>query len=69
MAVIALAIGLTAASRLTAGLQSRLFEISATDPMTFVLVSATVLALALLACALPALRASGLDPLRALRTE
>jgi putative ABC transport system permease protein len=69
MAAIALALGLTAAYWLTAGMQSMLFEISATDPLTFVLVPAIVLALALIACTVPALRASGLDPLRALRAE
>jgi putative ABC transport system permease protein len=68
-AAIASAIGLTAAFWLAAGLESMLFEISTTDPMTFVLVPAVVLALALVACALPALRAAGLDPLRALRAE
>ena len=69
MAAIALALGLTAAFGLTAGMQSMLFEVSATDPLTFVLVPAIVVAIALVACTVPALRAAGLDPLRALRTE
>ncbi len=61
--------GLAAAYWLTAGMQSMLFEISAADPVTFILVPAIVMSLALVACAVPALRAAGLDPLVSLRAE
>jgi putative ABC transport system permease protein len=39
------------------------------DPIVFAVVSATLLAVAALACAMPAWRASRLDPMQALRTE
>ena len=46
-----------------------LFEVGATDPLTFAAVSAVMLGVALLACFLPALRAAGMDPARTLREE
>jgi predicted permease len=69
LASVAIVFGLAAAYWLTAGMQSMLFEISAADPVTFILVPAIVMTLALVACAVPALRAAGLDPLVSLRAE
>jgi putative ABC transport system permease protein len=43
--------------------------VSAADPATFAAVSAILVAVALLACLLPARRASGVDPAVALRTD
>jgi predicted permease len=63
--VVGLAMSL-AASRL---LRSQLFGVSANDTMTFVVVTAVLGGVALLACYIPARRASRVDPLVALRTD
>jgi putative ABC transport system permease protein len=62
-------IGLIAAW-LMSGLMSRLlYQVSATDPVTFITISFLLVAVALLACYLPARRATKVDPLEALRYE
>jgi ABC-type lipoprotein release transport system permease subunit len=57
--------GAYAATRLMVGL---LFEVTATDPLTFVLISIAMIAVALGASFLPARRAAGTDPVTALRS-
>jgi ABC-type antimicrobial peptide transport system permease subunit len=64
-----LVIGLPSAFILTRVMSSLLFGISATDPITFLSISLVVLAVALLASYIPALRATKVDPMIALRAQ
>jgi putative ABC transport system permease protein len=68
-AVAGMAIGLVAAASSTRVVRSLLFGITPTDPVTFLLAPPLLLALAALACYLPARRATRLDPTIALRAE
>jgi predicted permease len=69
LAVIGLVLGLAGALAATRILRSRLYDISPTDPLTFVCVGALLVGVALLACYLPARRAARIDPMVALRYE
>jgi putative ABC transport system permease protein len=69
LAGIGLAIGIAGSFAVTRLLESLLFGVTATDPLTFVAVAAILAAVALLASYLPARRAATVDPMVALRYE
>jgi len=69
LAVVGLAGGLGIAWGVTRLMKSLLFEVSATDPLTFVVISVVLAAVALGACFVPARRATKVDPMIALRYE
>ena len=69
LALLGIVIGLAGAWGLTRFMKNILFGVEATDLLTFGLVSACLFVAALLACYLPARRATKVDPLVALRYE
>lgn len=69
LAVVGVALGLVAAAAATRLLQGLLFNTSATEPAVYLSLSALLLAIAVLACYVPARRAMRVDPMTALRSE
>ncbi len=68
-AIVGSALGLVASLVGTRALTTVLYDVSATDPATLAVVTAVLLAVAVVACWLPARRAATIDPLEAIRHE
>ena len=67
LAVIGLVVGVTGSLGLTRLMESLLFGVGARDPLTMTLVAVVLALVAVLACYVPARRATKIDPLLALR--
>jgi len=69
LALIGVALGVAAALALTRVMKNLLFNVSATDPATFALITLLLVGVALIASYIPAQRATKVDPLQALRHD
>jgi len=69
LTLIGVALGVAAALALTRVMKNLLFNVSATDPMTFALIALLLVGVAFIASYIPARRATKVDPLIALRSE
>ena len=69
LTILGIALGLAGALALTRFLSALVFEMSLTDPPTFAVIAVSLGLISLLACYIPARRATRIDPLVALRNE
>jgi putative ABC transport system permease protein len=69
LSALGLGLGLAAAWWLTRSLQTMLVGVQPTDPATYAAILVLFVAIALLACAIPARRAAATDPTHALKAE
>jgi putative ABC transport system permease protein len=69
LALLGVSVGLAGAFAVSRVLQTLLFEVKPTDPLTFAVIPLLLAAVAFLACYIPARRATKIDPMEALRHE
>jgi putative ABC transport system permease protein len=69
LVIVGLVIGGAGALGLTRLMSGLLFEVKATDPLTFMSVAVVLVTVALVACFAPARRATSIDPVKALRSS
>jgi len=69
LVAVGIGLGVTGSIALTHLIRSLLFEVKPWDPITLIGVSSLLAAIALLACYVPARRATRIDPMLALRCE
>ena len=69
LALLGLGLGLLLAAGAATLIKSQLYEVSAFDPVSFTAVAAVMLVIGLIACLVPALRATRVNPVHALRSE
>jgi ABC-type antimicrobial peptide transport system permease subunit len=69
VAILGVAVGILGALAATRLIKGFLFGVQPWDPLTFAVVATFLLGIAMAACVLPALRATRIDPVRALRSE
>jgi ABC-type antimicrobial peptide transport system permease subunit len=69
LTIAGLTLGIAGAFALTRVMEPLLYGVTPTDPLTFILISMSLVSVALLACWIPARRATRVDPIVALRCE
>jgi putative ABC transport system permease protein len=69
LTLVGMVIGLGAALAVTRVMETLLYEVSATDPLTFIAIALLLVGVALVASFIPARRATRVDPIVALRYE
>jgi putative ABC transport system permease protein len=69
MTLVGITVGIGVAVALSSAMKSLLFSVSATDPLTYIVIAMLFISVASLACWIPARRAAKVDPIIALRYE